>query len=305
MPAEVRSGVDTSRSTPSSLILEQRLLDVDGITLGGILSRDQRLRRISQRLRVLMRRAPRLVAAGQQVQWVSALASGMAKFMTEQFQYADFSLPELSELYGQFVHDMSAAWHDNLALHSSLCRHHDRLADWVAGRLEAVGALDLVRSTGFRPVCAQYSPEVQLQVLGLAVAELADPVLDLWCGDGHLVYFLRQLGFDAEGVDRVAPAGLLQGDWLDAPLPARHWGTIIAHQSVSLHFQSAHLHSNARAARYARLFMKILGAVRSGGCFVYAPSIPFLENLLPEEYAQVHSVAGKGFQATKLVRVSL
>ena len=285
-----------------SLVLDQRMLDLEGITLRGILDRDTRLRRTSPRLRSLLQRSARPTGENQQQRLVEMLAEGMARFMTEQFQYADFTLPELKRLYAAFVFELSAVWHVPSKLHTCLQRHHDKLAVWVASRLEDIGALELVRDSGFQPICANYSPEVQLEVLGLNAAKMMEPVLDLGCGDGQLVHHLQVLGFDAVGIDRIGPSGMSQGDWFGAPLPPARWGTIIAHQSVSLHFQSAHLRSAAHATRYAHLFMSILGALKPGGCFVYAPAVPFIEQLLPRDYRISRNQLAAGIVSTRLVR---
>ncbi|WEJ35083.1 class I SAM-dependent methyltransferase [Devosia sp. SD17-2] len=302
MKSWISEKVGTQETCELSLVLDQRLLDLEGITLRGILDRDPRLRCASPRLCSLMQRAASPTSENQQQRLVQMLAEGMARFMTEQFQYTDFTLPELKHLYADFVVELSAAWHVPSKLRTCLQRHHDKLAVWVASRLEDIGALELVRDTGFQPICANYSPEVQLDVLGLNHAKMMEPVLDLGCGDGRLVHHLQLLGFDAVGIDRIGPRGMTQGDWFDAPLPPGHWGTIIAHQSVSLHFQSAHMRSAADATCYARLFMRILGALKPGGCFAYAPAVPFLEKLLRRDYRLSRNQVAAGIVSTRLVR---
>jgi SAM-dependent methyltransferase len=79
------------------------------------------------------------------------------------------------------------------------------LRGWIRQLGEANVSLDFVLS---EPVCAQYSPQLQLGVLGLSLESLKEPILDLGCGaQGRLVRYLRSAGLDALGVDRqVAPA---------------------------------------------------------------------------------------------------
>jgi len=140
-------------------------------------------------------------------------------------------------------------------------------------------------------VCAEYSPELQLRLLGLDPQRVESPVLDLGCGaSASLVHYLRARGLPGVvGVDREAPAGtgLIRASWFDVPLPPGTWGTVIAHQSFSLHFVHAHLRSADRAERHARRTMEILGSLRVGGRFAYAPGLPFLERLLPAERFRV------------------
>jgi SAM-dependent methyltransferase len=135
-------------------------------------------------------------------------------------------------------------------------------------------------------ICAEYSPALQLRVLGLDVARIAEPILDLGCGAGAaLVRELRRLGKEAYGVDRAVDDGpfLFGGDWLDFPLGRLRWGTVISHMGFSSHFLHHHLRPGPAAASYARRYMDVLASLRPGGLFVYAPGLPFLEPLLPPE----------------------
>ena len=138
-------------------------------------------------------------------------------------------------------------------------------------------------------LCAEYSAALQLRVLALEPATLAEPILDLGCGSSaSLVRELRRLGKDAHGLDR-APSSepfVQLGDWLDLDLGRGRWGTVLSHMGFSNHFVHHHLGSGDAAARYARRYMDVLGALRPEGLFAYAPGLPFLERLLPlERYA--------------------
>jgi hypothetical protein len=80
-------------------------------------------------------------------------------------------------------------------------------------------------------------------------------------------------------MDRLAPAGpqFIQKDWFDFDA-RQNWGTIIAHQSISIHFIYNHLNNPKMAKQYARLFMGILSSLDEGGEFYYAPGLPFFED---------------------------
>jgi hypothetical protein len=135
-------------------------------------------------------------------------------------------------------------------------------------------------------ICAEYSPALQLRVLGLDAARLAEPVLDLGCGSRvALVRELRGLGKDAYGLDCAVRGDpfVLEGDWLDCDLGQRRWGTVISHMGFSNQFLRHHLRPGPAAERYARRYMDVLAALRPGGLFAYAPGLPFFEPLLPPE----------------------
>jgi len=282
-------------------LLQQRLADVDGVTLADMLRQSPRLRSISPALGALLEAWPAVDPEGDAAAWARLLARGMTRYLTSEFQYLDIegASESLVHLYRQFMVEFLATDGAIPAVERTLCAHHDRLLAWIEDRLAEASALGRVRH-GFRPVCAEYTPSMQLQFLNLEPAVLMGPVLDLGCGDGRLVRHLRDMGIEATGIDRNAPEDLITGDWFDAPLAPGRWGTILAHQSVSLHFIYAHLHSDARAGRYAALYMRILKSLRPGGSFVYAPSLPFFEPVVARFCTIETSRLPHGFSATRL-----
>lgn len=169
------------------------------------------------------------------------------------------------------------------AMRAVVDAHHDRLTRFFAavctpGR---EGAQAFLRTVP----CDEYSAELQLRLLALDPDSLQEPVLDLGCGSaGTLVRFLRKMGIAAMGVDRLAPReeGFVRADWFDAPLDEDQWGTVLAHQSVSLHFLFHHHHATGQEERYTRLLMRVLRSLRPGGRFCCTPSLPFFEPFLIE-----------------------
>jgi hypothetical protein len=141
-------------------------------------------------------------------------------------------------------------------------------------------------------VCSEYSPQLQLEVLGINPDTLLQPVLDLGCGkSGRLVTYLRSLGMDASGVDRLVDPveGLFAADWFNLPLTTGHWGTILSHMAFSNHFLFHHRYKNGQPETYARQYMALLSALKVGGTFYYAPGLPFIECFLPPARYQVSS----------------
>ncbi|MBN1996229.1 class I SAM-dependent methyltransferase [candidate division KSB1 bacterium] len=130
----------------------------------------------------------------------------------------------------------------------------------------------------------QYSPSLQLDVLGINVEKLEQPVLDLGCGfSGKLVEYLNDKNIKTVGLDREVEdrANLIKADWLNFQLPAGLWGTIISHLAFSNHFIFNHLYRNGSPEKYARIYMNILASLKRGGSFYYAPGLPFIEEHLP------------------------
>lgn len=161
------------------------------------------------------------------------------------------------------------------------------LADIVGGKQRIVTA-------------SRYSPALVLRALGFSAVhrvggvadssagvagiDLVGPLLDVGCGDGSLLQLVRKRGIEARGIDRdPAPPGE-RADWLSFDYGTARWATIISHHGFSLFFRHADLVSDATAPDYARAYMRMLAALRSGGRFAYYPTLPFIEKLLPSSY---------------------
>jgi hypothetical protein len=144
-------------------------------------------------------------------------------------------------------------------------------------------------------VCSEYSPELQLRVLGLE--EVRGPALDVGCGQQRgLVSALRGRGISAEGIDRVHG-----DDWLRYAYGLDRWGTVVSHHGFSLHFLHHHLRPGTSALSYARVYMDILRSLQVGGVFAYAPGLPFIEAMLPTS----NSPHGPSGLNCRVVRVGL
>jgi hypothetical protein len=135
-----------------------------------------------------------------------------------------------------------------------------------------------------KAVCHEYSPEFQLQTLGIELPSLFEPVLDIGCGkSGQLVKYLNSNGIQAWGVDRVVEPfnNLRNSDWLNLGLEPEKWGTIISHMAFSNHFIFHHLYKYGTPEKYAHQYMNILAGLKPDGTFYYCPGLPFIERVLP------------------------
>lgn len=151
-------------------------------------------------------------------------------------------------------------------------------------------------------VSSEYTPELQLGLLGLEGASLRGPVLDIGCGTrASLVLALRARGLDAAGIDRDAdPALTTVADWLGFDYGVDRWGTIVSHLGFSLHLLHHHLAGRPAAFAYAEVYMQVLRSLRPDGVFAYAPGLPFLERLLPRatyECTRLSAPATPGLRA--------
>jgi hypothetical protein len=131
-------------------------------------------------------------------------------------------------------------------------------------------------------VASEYSAALQLSVLGVSDMVLAEPILDVGCGEqATLVRALVAKGKKAHGLDFDAPVDVATAaDWLKYPFGNERWGSVLSHQGFSLHFLHYELAKSAVAFDYARVYMSILRSLAPGGLFAYIPSLPFIEQHL-------------------------
>jgi hypothetical protein len=141
-----------------------------------------------------------------------------------------------------------------------------------------------------RAVSSSYTPGFQLRLMEIDPARLQQPVLDIGCGQaGELVSHLLDLGSTAYGVDLLAEPSphLMRTDWLALDLLPNTWGTIISHVAFSNHFTFHHHYRNGDPEAYARLYTRILAALKPGGSFIYTPGLPFIEPFVPGEQYRI------------------
>jgi hypothetical protein len=215
----------------------------------------------------------------------SALARHFRLLLLRRQQFLTIERPmidRLGALYARLTPELHALL--SSATEQALRGELERLLDLE--REELARFLADLPGSAERTTCGEYSAELQLEVLGLSLDDLAQPVLDVGCGEqALLVRWLAERGVEAFGLDRHAQgARVIRADWLEFEFGANRFGTIVSHQGFSLHFLRHHLAPGDLARRYALAYRAILGSLRKNGCFVYAPGLPFIERLLPAPF---------------------
>ena len=169
--------------------------------------------------------------------------------------------------------------------------HYENLIKWLQDTNAFAESIynskgELIESVA----CSEYSANLQIEILQLEIDRIAEPFLDIGCGEqGNLVMYLRQKGIDAYGFDRFAydDPFLCNADWLEYEFGKDKWGTITSNLGFSNHFQHHHFRNDGSYIDYAKKYMDILGSLIPGGCFHYAPDLPFVEQYLDNDKYQL------------------
>jgi hypothetical protein len=205
-------------------------------------------------------------------------------------QYYSFSGNDKNELRVIYSQLFDSIGQNNEPIEMISERHYRRLKNWLEKTNPFAGVLYTGENNLLEPVaCNEYSPDLQLNILQIDIATLKNPILDIGCGkDARLVWFLRDKGFDAYGIDRFQPNSefVIEADWLEFDYGNRKWGTLISNLGFSNHFHHHHLRSDGNYLAYAKKFLEIIGSLKPGGSFYYAPDLPFIEPFLdPAKYS--------------------
>ena len=132
----------------------------------------------------------------------------------------------------------------------------------------------------FRSVLWSIAPLFQIDMLGLNIESIATPVIDIGCGKkAALVKLLRDRGIEAYGVDKdVTPEEyLISADYMDYTFAPETYGTVISHMAFSNELWYLKERGSIQLSRYKRKYYEILESLKSDGCFIYTPGLPFME----------------------------
>ena len=189
-------------------------------------------------------------------------------------------------------------------------KHYDNLIKWLHETNSYAEKIYTFKGEMIESVaCSEYSPDLQIEILQIDIDRIIEPVLDIGCGQqGSLVLYLRQKGVEAYGFDRFAfgTPVLLNSDWFDYKFEKDKWGTLTSHLGFSNHFQHHHFRRDGNFIDYAKKYMDILSSLKIGGCFHYAPDLPFVEQYLDKDKYQLtkRSIGDYEFKSTKIKRLN-
>lgn len=188
-------------------------------------------------------------------------------------------------------------------------KHYDNLIKWLQETNSFAEKIYTSKGEMIESVaCSEYSPDLQIEILQIDINKIIEPVLDIGCGrQGNLVLFLRQNSIDAYGFDRFAydNSALSNSDWFEYKYEKAKWGTIISNLGFSNHFQHHHFRRDGNFIEYAKKYMDILGSLKIGGNFHYAPDLPFVEQYLDKDKYQltIRSIRNYEYKSTKIKRL--
>ncbi len=187
--------------------------------------------------------------------------------------------------------------------------HYPQLAEWLTALYpeefrEPLKSVPKVNPVTYR----EYSAELQIEVLGIDTTRIKEPVIDIGCGSqANLTRHLRSLGIEAYGIDRnleTREAYLAQEDWFDYYFEPGKWGAIVSNMGFTNHLNYAYLHDASQLEHYLLKMKQIIESLSPGGCFYYAPSLPFIEDKLSnKDYAVEREQRFNSISVSRVIKV--
>ncbi len=187
--------------------------------------------------------------------------------------------------------------------------HYPALSKWLAGLYPEEFQKSLRGSPGVgRVTYEEYSAEFQIELFGLDLASLQEPILDVGCGSrANLVRHLRAAGLEAYGIDRCVDTScpyILQVDWFDYRFEKDRWGTLISNMGFTNHLNYAYRHDFSQLERHLLKMKEMMEALAPGGCFTYAPGLPAVEEAFPaQQYIIQREQKNQDLSVSRIIRV--
>lgn len=226
--------------------------------------------------------------------------------INQYYSFDSDSRKDLRDIYSDLFEEIKSR---TSAMEQISENHYRKLKDWLLKYNSFAGKVYNNSEQYVEPVpCAEYSPELQLELLHLDIAKIVSPALDIGCGkQANLVKFIENNGTEVVGIDRFhfTAENLFTADWLDFKYGINQWGTIISHLGFSNHFQHHNLRSDGNYIGYANTYMQILNSLKIGGCFHYVPDLPFIERYLDAKQYKIQQfeISGYDFKTTVIKKL--
>jgi hypothetical protein len=224
-------------------------------------------------------------------------------------QYYSFNKAAINDLRKIYIALFSSIRDKYSSIETISEDHYQNLKLWLKKTNPSAEKTYLQQDLIIDPVaCSEYSADLQIHILQIDISRLVEPVLDIGCGKKeHLVNYLRKAGFEAFGLDRFSKHSkyFIKADWLDFEYGMGKWGTITSNLGFSNHFNHQHYKEDGNFISYAKKYMDILNALKIGGCFYYAPDLPFIEEYLDRSKFQVikKNIENYNFKTTIVKRL--
>lgn len=205
-------------------------------------------------------------------------------------QYLAIPGEEINRLRKMYI----STWNkiDHHSFHRIIRKHHQNLSRWIAQFYPDAFLASLQNAESIGEVKnEEYSARFQESLYALRVGDLMEPILDIGCGErAYLARRLHEAGKRITGIDRLIQRDdpyLIETDWFNYPLEKSQWGTIIANMSFSNHLLYTLYNDKDRILNYYLKYREIIDALKPGGRFLYAPSLPFIEDRLDTDQYKV------------------
>jgi hypothetical protein len=232
----------------------------------------------------IVRQNKEVISDTEKESLINFLVAGFIKYCVKINQYINFKKKDYADIKKIYLSLFNEIVNTNLSDKELELKHFSRITELIKNTNPAIYNQNLNNNVeAFKTVCSEYSAEFQIDVLGININDLKTPVLDIGCGScGTLVKYLLSKNIEAYGIDRLVKSNnnFKNTNWLEYNFGIEKWGTVISNISFSSHFTNHYFFNDNLTDNYTKTYLKILKSLKTGGKFIYAPAIFFIEKHL-------------------------
>ena len=222
-------------------------------------------------------------------------------------QYISLSREDYNDIYDLYVKLLQSLRNldedkiDYGAVRGIVLGHRKRLIDRISDIAEP-GSPEIIVP------CAEYSNQLQVEILRLTPDIISEPIIDIGCGkEFRLVKSLSKDYREVFGIDQYQSSAknVIRENWLDFHFKPGSWGTIISHMAFSNHFRRAIAFNSKDLSKYEAKYREILKALKPGGRFVYTPCVPEIEDKIDRKKYKIiyyENIANTPIMATAHIK---